>query len=397
MLSRVPSGARAAASPHASAHSQQPVRRQLAAAAHVTSASDATAEPGAPAKPPRRLVVVDAHPILYKSFHAKGLAGLRSAQGVPTSAVYGLCSFVVGLLEGAPCAAAVVFDAPGGSDKRKGMYDDYKANRSPMPDELRAQLPLAQEIVELLGVRTLCVPGVEADDTIATLAARARAEAASDAGAGGSSSPPPTTLVQVCSSDKDFHQLLVEGEVEMLKPGVGGIIEPYTVADLRDDWQIEPEQFLDALALMGDAADNIPGIKGVGRKTAIKLLTQYGDLETAISCAGEIKGKVAREGLTHNADQARLSRQLAALDQNVDLSKVVPGGASVMDALAVDLASCDVEAAHQAMDDLQLRRLRGRWDELVGAAHVVAAQRAATGRQLGTGAEGAFGVDRLPF
>ena len=194
----------------------------------------------------RRIVLVDASPVLYRSFHSKGLAGLRTTSGVPTSAVYGLCAHVLALLESNPHAAAVVFDAPGGSEARREIHDGYKAGRPPMPDELRAQLPLAQEMVELMGVRALRVEGVEADDTIATIAKRLSGE---------------DTLVQIVSSDKDFFQLLETGRVEMLRPVAAGTSEPYTEGDFREDWGLEPAQFLDVLALMGDSADNIPGLK----------------------------------------------------------------------------------------------------------------------------------------
>ena len=247
--------------------------------------------------PARKLLLVDGSSYLYRAFHA--LPPLTSSKGEPTGAVLGVLNMLNKLMkEESPQRVAIVFDAPGRTF-RDDLFDQYKAHRTPMPDDLRSQLQPLLEAVTALGLPLLRVSGVEADDVIGTLAVRAAA-AGFD--------------VLISTGDKDMAQL-VDPHISLVN----------TMSNTRLDrdgvkakFDVFPEQMVDYLALVGDSSDNIPGITGVGPKTAAKWLNQYGTLDSLIAHAAEIAGKVG-ENLRGELPALELSRKLATIDAALTL------------------------------------------------------------------------------
>lgn len=245
----------------------------------------------------RRLVVVDAANCLYRAFFA--IPSLRASDGFPTNALHGFVNMLRKVQrEERPDALAIAFDPPGRSFRHE-LYADYKATREAQPEDLSAQMPVAREIVEALRLPILEVPGCEADDVIATLVARA----------------PEDVEVVIVSTDKDLMQLVSE-RVVLLDTMKDRRLGP---AEVEARFGVPPAQLLDLRALVGDPSDNIPGVKGIGEKGAAKLLAEWGDLESLLAHAGEVKAKRAREALEAHAEDARLSKQLATLRRDVEL------------------------------------------------------------------------------
>ncbi len=242
------------------------------------------------------LVLIDGSSYLYRAFHA--LPPLTNSAGAPTGALLGVLNMLYKLLDDeAPEQIAVVFDASG-KTFRDDLYEQYKANRPPMPDELRAQIDPLLEAIDAMGLPLLRITGVEADDVIGTLV-REQLEA------GGT--------VLVSTGDKDMAQLVTDG-VRLVNTMTDTTLDRAAVAA---KFGVEPEQIIDWLALVGDSSDNIPGVPKVGPKTAAKWLGQYGDIDTLIEKAEEIGGKVG-ESLRSNLDQLALSRKLATIRNDVD-------------------------------------------------------------------------------
>jgi DNA polymerase-1 len=243
------------------------------------------------------LVLVDGSSYLYRAFHA--MPNLSNSRNEPTGAVYGVTNMLRRLLKDYdPEQVAVVFDAPG-KTFRDDIYPEYKAHRPPMPDDLRSQIEQIHEIVRAMGLPLLMVEGVEADDVIGTLARQAAAEGRD-------------TLIS--TGDKDMAQL-VDGHVEL----VDTMKEArYDRAGVQERFGVPPERIVEYLALIGDTSDNIPGVPGVGPKTAAKWLTEYGSLDNLIAHAADIKGK-AGENLRAALAQLPLARQLATIKCDVPL------------------------------------------------------------------------------
>jgi DNA polymerase-1 len=247
------------------------------------------------------LVVVDALNYLFRAYHA--LPPLTTKAGLPTGAVYGFCQMLLRIdREQSPTHLCVVFDAPGPTF-RDALFPDYKANRPPTPPDLIAQIDLAHEAAAAFGCAVLAVPGVEADDVIATLVRQARRE---------------DLAVVIGSSDKDLMQLCAE-QVRLLDAMKNRLLGP---AEVKEKWGVPPERVGDLLALMGDAVDNVPGIPGIGPKTAAELITTYGSLDAVVANAGTIKGKKG-QAIAEGAATLALSRQLVALRDDVPLPKPV--------------------------------------------------------------------------
>ena len=210
------------------------------------------------------LILVDGSALVYRAHYAFAGRPLTAPSGETTSVVFGFCHSLLALIETRrPERLAIVFDRKG-PNFRHAMYPAYKANRKPMPPELAAQLPRLHELLAAWGVAVLGEEGVEADDVMATVAARAAARGES---------------VWLYSGDKDFLQL-VDERVAILKPGKrGDEITEINVATVRRDFGLEPAALIDVFALSGDKADNIPGAPGVGDKTALKLIQEFGTLD----------------------------------------------------------------------------------------------------------------------
>jgi DNA polymerase-1 len=245
----------------------------------------------------RKLILVDGSGYLYRAFHA--LPPLTNSRGEPTGAVLGVLNMLNKMIkEEAPERIAVVFDAPGRTF-RDDLFDQYKAQRAPMPDDLRAQVQPLYDTVAAMGVPLLRVPGVEADDVIGTLAKQA-----ADAG----------FKVLISTGDKDMAQL-VGPNVELLNTMSNTRLDRVGV---KAKFDVFPEQIVDYLALVGDTSDNIPGVTSVGPKTAAKWLNQYQNLDTLIAHAADISGKVG-ENLRNELPMLELSRKLATIDTTLQL------------------------------------------------------------------------------
>jgi DNA polymerase-1 len=244
-----------------------------------------------------RLVVIDAANCIYRAFFA--LPPLRSSGGTPTNAVLGFVNMLNKVVrEESPDYLAVVFDAPGKSFRHQ-LFADYKATRDAQPEDLSAQFPLVREVVDAYRFPMLEVPGVEADDVIATLVEQA----------------PEDLEIAVVSTDKDLMQLVSE-RVALLDTMKDRRVGP---AEVEERLGVAPDKVLDVRALVGDPSDNIPGVKGIGGKGAAKLIAEWGDLENLLEHAADVKAKRAREALQEQADIARLSKELSTLRRDVEL------------------------------------------------------------------------------
>jgi DNA polymerase-1 len=250
------------------------------------------------AAPRPRLYLVDGSGYVYRAFHA--LPGLATSRGVPTNAVYGFTTMLAKLLRDEhPRHVAVVFDAPGGTF-RDGLYADYKANRAPMPDELRPQVGYVRRVVDALRLPVVEEPGVEADDVIGTLARQAARQGIE------------TVIV---TGDKDLMQL-VDGQTWLLDTMRDRRFGP---AEVRERFGVEPALVPDVLGLMGDSIDNIPGVRGIGEKTATALVAGLGPVEAILERLDAVEtlpvrgAKKIRDTLAREADTARLSKALATI------------------------------------------------------------------------------------
>ena len=243
------------------------------------------------------LILIDGTAYLYRAFHA--LPPLTNKQGENTGAIHGFLKALFKIIEDfAPEHVGLVFDAKG-KNFRHDIYSDYKANRSKMPDELSEQIPKLYEILELLGYPPIIIDGVEADDVIGTLSKQFR----------------KTKVVRIFSGDKDFAQL-VNSSVAIINPIT---LETMDEVAVKKKFGIDAKHIIDYLALVGDKSDNIPGLPGVGSKTASRLINQYGSVENIIKNKNLISGKVG-ETLNENVDQLKLSKILATIKEDLDLN-----------------------------------------------------------------------------
>ena len=217
------------------------------------------------------MVLIDGSYYLFRAYHA--IKNLTNAEGEPTNAIYGVINMMQKhLTEGGPDYFAIIFDAKG-KTFRNDLYANYKANRPPMPDDLICQIKPLHDLIRAMGVPLLMVDGVEADDVIATLSRQA-----ADKGI--------KTIVS--TGDKDLAQM-VNDRIHLINTMSDVYLDP---AGVEKKFGVRPEQIIDYLSLMGDTADNVPGVPKVGPKTAVKWLSQYGSLDEVIAHAEEIKGKV---------------------------------------------------------------------------------------------------------
>ena len=251
------------------------------------------------------LYLIDAMSLAYRAHYIFISRPLINSKGQNTSAAYGFTNSLLKLIEDHSIEhAAVVFDEGEEDTFRKEMYEDYKANRDPPPDELLENIPYIKEIVKGLDIPVLEVPGVEADDVIGTLARQAEGDGAD---------------VVIVSPDKDFKQLLSD-KVSIYKPAKGDQdFEIKTGETFREEYGLDPAQFVDMLALMGDSSDNVPGVYGIGEKTAQKLLREHHSVENLIDHADDLSGKRARNGMQEHAEEARLSKRLVRIRTELDV------------------------------------------------------------------------------
>ncbi|NSD04624.1 DNA polymerase I [Dorea longicatena] len=250
-----------------------------------------------------KIVLIDGHSILNRAFY--GLPDLTNAEGLHTNAIYGFLTIMFKLLEEEkPEYLTVAFDVHAPTFRHK-MYAEYKGTRKPMADELRQQVPVIKEVLHAMGVKTIECAGLEADDLIGTLSNRCENEGME---------------VTVISGDRDLLQLATEHvKIRIPKTKQGKTeIEDYYAKDVEERYQVTPKEFIDLKALMGDTADNIPGVPSIGEKTATKIITQYHSIEEAHEHVDELKPPRASKALSEHWDLAVLSKKLATINVKAD-------------------------------------------------------------------------------
>ncbi|WP_457641971.1 5'-3' exonuclease [Persephonella sp.] len=245
----------------------------------------------------KKLILIDGSSYLYRAFYA--LPPLTSPKGEPTGAIYGFIRMVSTLMkELNPEYIAVVFDLPGKTFRHE-KYEEYKATRKETPDELKVQIPKIKELIKLWGIKILEIPGYEADDIIATMAQKGKKQGFE---------------VIIVTPDKDMMQLIDE-KIYILNPVTGEI---YNKEKVKEKYGIYPQQFVDFLAMVGDTVDNIIGVKGVGPKTAAKLLNEFGNIEDILDNLDKLKPKI-KESFEEAKDRLKENIFLVSLKKNIDL------------------------------------------------------------------------------
>lgn len=285
-----------------------------------------------------KIVLIDGHSILNRAFY--GLPDLTNSEGLHTNAVYGFLNILFKILdEEKPQYLAVAFDVHAPTFRHE-MYEAYKGTRKPMPEELREQVPVMKDVLRAMEIPVVEKAGLEADDILGTLARTCEEDGIE---------------VRIISGDRDLLQLATKKTmIRIPKTKRGGTeIENYLEEDVKERYQVTPTEFIDVKALMGDSSDNIPGVPGIGEKTATKIITAYGSIERAHEHVEEINPKKARESLAEHYDMAVLSKTLATIkvDSDVDFQ--------VEDAR---LGKLYTEEAYQFFKELEFKNLLGRFD-----------------------------------
>ena len=253
----------------------------------------------------KRIVLIDGNNLMFRSYYATAYTGnlMKNSKGLVTNALFGFTNMINKIIEEEkPEYIAVAFDI--GKSFRHEEYKEYKAGRSATPDELKVQMPIAKTLLEHMGILHLSVEGYEADDIVGTLCKRANEDPEWDA--------------LLVTSDHDYLQLITDQvEVKLLKPK--GFTK-YKPDNFKEEYGIDPIKVIDLKALMGDSSDNIPGVPGVGEKTALKLLVEHGDLDSIYNNIDSVKGKL-KEKLVENKDSAYFSKRMATIYCDVPLGK----------------------------------------------------------------------------
>jgi len=295
----------------------------------------------------RRLLLVDAYGLIYRAFHA--LPPLTNSRGQLTNAAYGFTSILLRTMTDVdPERAIVAFDAPG-TTYRHERFPAYKAQRPSMPDELRSQVPIVRDLVAALGLPLLEATGYEADDVIGTIATAAERDG---------------WEVHIVSGDLDMLQLVTK-KVHLMHTAKGGAdaIVEYDPDRVFARYGLTPEQMVDFKSLKGDSSDNIPGVPGVGEKTASKLISTFGSLEQLYSRLDEVEPLRIREALAANRDAAFAGQGLMTIDRDAPLALPATGG---------EIGVYDREAALALFRDLEFRALAQRLPPLAGEDRVAA-------------------------
>ncbi|MGN7757968.1 DNA polymerase I [Chryseobacterium sp. 22532] len=281
----------------------------------------------------KRLFLIDAYAMIFRGYYALIRNPRLTSKGVDTSAIFGFTNSLIELIRREkPTHLAVVFDV-GQASVRTDDYSDYKANRSETPEAIKIAVPYIHRILEAMHIPILGVEGYEADDVIGTIACKAEKEGY-------------TTFM--VTPDKDFAQLVTD-KIKIYKPGLkGGDIEILGVEEVKAKYEIEdPKQVIDFLAMMGDAVDNIPGLDGVGEKTAMKFLKEFGNIETLLANTDKLKGKL-KEKVEASAERGILSKKLATIicDAPIEFHQE-----------QYDLDTPDFEKVKEVFDEIEFRRL----------------------------------------
>ncbi|WP_294250245.1 5'-3' exonuclease H3TH domain-containing protein, partial [uncultured Chryseobacterium sp.] len=281
----------------------------------------------------KRLFLIDAYAMIFRGYYALIRSPRITSAGLDTSAIFGFTNSLIELIRREkPTHLAVVFDV-GEASVRTTDFLEYKANRSETPEAITAAIPYIHRILQAMHIPILGVPGYEADDVIGTIACKAEKEGY-------------TTFM--VTPDKDFAQLVTD-KIKIYKPGLkGSEVEILGVEEVNAKYQIErPKQVIDFLAMMGDAVDNIPGLEGVGEKTAMKFLKEYGSIENLLANTHELKGKL-KEKVEASAERGILSKKLATIicDAPVEFHQE-----------QYDLETPDFEKVKEVFDEIEFRRL----------------------------------------
>jgi len=294
---------------------------------------------------PDELFLIDGNSLAYRAFFALP-ESIATSTGTPTNAIFGFASMLVKILtDYGPKATVVVWDA--GDTGRKTLYADYKAQRTSRPDLLKEQWPHLEPLVDAFGYRNLRVEGYEADDVIASIVERAR-------------TTDPQIPVMVVTGDRDAYQLVDDGVVKIMTTSRG--ITDTRVYDRQgviDRYGIPPELIPDFIGLKGDTSDNIPGVPGIGDKTAAELLQRFGTLEDVLAHIDDISGAKRKQNLTEHADDARLSKELATAKRDIDVE---------LDLQAFAAAAPDRSQLRDTFRKFELREPLRRLEEALGSA-----------------------------
>ena len=286
----------------------------------------------------KKLVLIDGHSILNRAYY--GIPLLSNAQGLHTNAIYGFLNIMFKILEEEkPDYLAVAFDVHAPTFRHE-IYEAYKGTRKPMPEELREQVPVMKEVLQAMHVVIREQAGLEADDILGTLAKKAEADGME---------------VALVSGDRDLLQIATDHiKIRIPKTKMGKTeIEDYYAADVKAAYQVTPLQFIDLKALMGDTADNIPGVPKVGQKTAEALMVEYGSLDNIYAHIEEITKKSIRESLENNKDLAELSRVLATIKTDCEIS---------LDYEAARAEGYYTPEAYQLFKQLEFKNLLSRFE-----------------------------------
>ena len=285
------------------------------------------------------ILLVDSYAQIYRGFHA--VRYLSTPDGVPTNAVFAMTKFLLKLHKEHPSQnGAFVFDK-GKPAFRMELAPDYKANRPPMPDELKVQIPVIRDLVQAFGWSLIEHEGYEADDLIASLAKAF-----------------PENDVCIFSGDKDISQI-IDSRVTMLVPNPAGDVAKRGVEEVREKFGIEPAQIADYLALVGDSADNIPGVEGVGPKTAASLLEQFGTAETMFARLDEVKRDTLRTKLAGAKERFQINLKLVRLDD-------VPPEGVVWKLDDVKRSEPDFSAIRKIAEKMSLKSILKEIDRIAG-------------------------------
>ncbi|HTT29047.1 MAG TPA: DNA polymerase I [Solirubrobacteraceae bacterium] len=298
---------------------------------------------------PDELFLIDGNSLAYRAFFALP-ESIATSTGMPTNAIFGFASMLVKILtDYGPKATVVVWDA--GDTGRREVYSEYKAQRRSRPDLLKEQWPHLEPLVDAFGYRNLRVDGFEADDVIASIVEKAR-------------TADPKIPVMVVTGDRDAYQLVDDGVVQIMTTSRG--ITDTRVYDRQgviDRYGIPPELIPDFIGLKGDTSDNIPGVPGIGDKTAAELLQRFGTLEEVLSHIDDISGAKRKQNLTENADVARVSKQLATAKRDIDVE---------LDLQAFAAAAPDRSQLRDTFRKFELREPLRRLEEALGSADAAA-------------------------
>lgn len=257
-----------------------------------------------------KLVLIDGHSILNRAFF--GIPDLSNSEGLHTNAVYGFLNILFHILEEEqPDYLTVAFDVSAPTFRHK-MYADYKGTRKPMADQLREQVPVMKELLQAMGVAIVEKEGYEADDLLGTIAKRAQAQG---------------MLVSIVSGDRDLLQLASE-HIKIRIPKTkktGTEVEDYYAAQVMEKYSVTPEEFIDVKALMGDSSDNVPGVPGIGEKTAVKIISQYHSIENAYAHIDDMPKSKVRESFRENYEKAQFSKKLVTIEVHADIDYDISG------------------------------------------------------------------------